>query len=554
MILLAFGLCAFGQSNHEKNPKLIVGIVVDQMRFDYLYKYESKYSEDGFKRLMREGFNFKNMHFNYKPTVTAAGHASIYTGTTPSIHGIVGNSWYDRYLQDFVENVTDSTYVLVGTQNPSTKGYSPKNLLTTTISDQLRMASNFRSKVISISLKDRGAILPGGHSANASYWHDWVSSPGYFVSSRYYMKELPSWVTDFNKEEKSNAYLDDVWNTLLPIESYTESSKDNNRYEYSLGGKPSPTFPYNLKEMRSKYKERGSEYQLLWVTPGGNSILTEFAIEAIKNEDLGKDDFTDLINISFSTPDVAGHTFGPQSIEIEDIYLRLDQNIADLLKYLDDNIGTDNYVLFLTADHAVVPVVTYLKNHKLPSGVIQVDEYDEALSQFLNNKYGVNPWVEYFAGDQVYLNRNLINEKKKIDLKSMQLDAANFLLTLEGISSVVTAEQLQFQDFNSGPKQMSQNGFYAKRSGDILLTFDPGYITNTIPGRTVNNVKGTTHGSGYNYDTHVPMLWFGSGISQGQSTRKVKITDIAPSLSMFFNLQLPSGASGHPLFEILDKN
>lgn len=554
MFLLAYGVAVFGQSNQVKKPKLIVGIVVDQMRFDFLYKYESKYSEDGFKRLIREGYNYKNMHINHAPTVTAAGHATIYSGATPSIHGIVGNTWYDRYNHDFVENVTDTAYILVGTQRPSVIGYSPKNLLTTTISDQLRMASNFQSKVISISLKDRGAILPGGHTANAAYWNDWVTSPGYFVSSSYYMDELPTWVAEFNSKEKPNAYLDQVWNTLLPIETYTESAADDNKYETSLGGKPSPTFPYNLQEMRDRYSARGSEYQLLWVTPGGNSLLAEFAMEAIKNEQLGQDEFTDLINISFSTPDVAGHTFGPQSIEVEDIYLRLDQNIADLLTYLDVHIGTDNYVLFLTADHAAIPVVSYLNDHKIPSGLIQTAEYQRALSEHLNNKYGKNPWIEYFFDGQVYLNRDVINQKKKVDLKTIQLESASFLMGLEGINSALTADQLQFQDFTSGPKKMIQDGFYAKRSGDVLLTFDPGYISNAILGRTVTNVKGTTHGSSYNYDTQVPMLWFGSGISNGQSTRRVKITDIAPTLSMFFNLQQPSGSSGDSLFEIVDKN
>jgi predicted AlkP superfamily pyrophosphatase or phosphodiesterase len=365
------------------------------------------------------------------------------------------------------------------------------------------------------------------------------------------MDTLPTWVTEFNSKEKPNGYLDEVWNTLLPIETYTESAADNNRYENSLGGKPSPTFPYNLKQMRERYRTIGSEYQLIWVTPAGNSLLTEFAMEAIKYEELGQDDITDLINISYSTPDVAGHTFGPQSVEVEDIYLRLDQNISELLTYLDDNIGNDNYMLFLTSDHAATPVVTYLHDYKLPSGLIQRDDYEMQLTSYLNDKYGDNIWVEFFSGDQVYLNREAIDQKKRVDLKTIQLEAANFLIGLEGINSAVTADQLQFQHFTSGPKKMAQDGFYAKRSGDVILTFDPGYIWNTTPGRRVTNVKGTTHGTGYNYDTQVPMLWFGAGISNGYSTRKVKIIDIVPTLSMFLNLQQPSGATGDPLFEII---
>ena len=549
LMLLIMTVNLYSQENSTQ-PKLVVGIVVDQMRFDHLYKYESKYSEEGFKRLMREGFNFKNTHYNYVPTVTAAGHASIYTGTTPSVHGIIGNSWYMRKNGKDVVNVEDPNVKLVGSAQENIKGFSPINLLTTTISDQLRSGTNFNSKVISISIKDRGAILPGGHTANAAYWHDYQSSPGHFVTSSYYMDELPEWVNEFNSLDLSNKYIDTTWETLLPIEDYTESSPDNNEYEYSLGGKASPTFPYDLKNMRNRYKAKGTEYQLLWASPGGNKLLTDFAKEAIKNEKLGMDEHTDLLAISYSTPDVAGHTFGQQSVEIEDIYLRLDRDLADLLKYLDSSVGKGNYLLFLTSDHGAIPNVSYLDDNKLPAELAQINDYYDQLSQYLNDKYGPNQWVEYFSGEQLYLNHKLISEKKKINLADMRNEVAGFMNQLDGVRIALTADQLMYNDYSSGLNQMIQNGFYPKRSGDVILSFEPGFIPNLVEGKTVTTIKGTTHGSAYNYDTHVPLLWFGTGIKAGESVRKVFTIDVAPSLSMFLNVQLPSGATGLPLYEI----
>ena len=548
LLILMMGM-VFGQSGPLDKPKLVVGIVVDQMRFDQLYKYENKYGANGFKKLMREGFNYKNTNKNYIPTFTAPGHASIYTGTTPSYHGIIGNVWYDRYKHGIRGNVEDSTELLVGTQLADNRGVSPRNLLTTTISDELRMGNNMKSKVISVSLKDRGAILPGGHTANAAYWYDWESSPGYFVTSSYYMKQLPKWVTAFNKQEKANAYLDTTWKTLFPVGEYTESAADDNPYEPALGGKSKPTFPYDFKGMRAKYKEKGTEYQLLLVSPDGNTMLTEFAMETIANEKLGTDNDTDLINISYSVTDVIGHTFGPQSVEMEDVFLRLDQNIASLLGYLDKNVGNGNYVLFLTSDHGSVPVASYLEAQKLPTGIARIGQFTNAVNGFLNSKYGSDHWIEYFKEDQLYLNRQVILART-LDLATIQQEVASFLMSMQGVRSAVTGHNLQVMDYTSSTNELLQNGYYAKRSGDVLLTFDAGIVQHANSAINTTSVKGTTHGTGYTYDTQVPMLWYGFGIPHGESVRKVATTDIAPSLAMFLNLQLPSGATGEPLAEI----
>tara|TARA_R110000772_G_scaffold184144_1_gene295226 strand:- start:396 stop:2090 length:1695 start_codon:yes stop_codon:yes gene_type:complete len=539
---------SYGQTEGSKKPKLVVGIVVDQMRSEQLYRYEAKYSDDGFKRILRDGFNYKNTKYNYTPTVTAAGHSSIYTGATPAMHGIIGNSWYNRYKKKYTSSVEDTTVVLIGSKKQNNTGASPKQLLTTTISDQLRMSTNFRSKVISVSLKDRGAVLPGGHLANAAYWHDIETSPGYFVTSSYYMNELPNWVSKFNKLEKSSKYLDTVWNTFYPIESYTESYGDNNKYEVVLG-ENGPTFPYDFNKLREKYRKRNIEYLMLGFSPAGNTLLTEFAMDAVKNEKLGSDEETDMLTISYSVTDKAGHIFGPNSVEIEDIYIRLDREISKLLKYLDKMVGKGEYTLFLTSDHGAVPIASYLNDIKIPTGVARIAQYKDRLGNYLNTKYGEGSWIQSFEDDQLYLNRTAIFEKG-LQLESVQQDAANFLVNLEGISGALTAYHLQTSQYTSGLRELVQNGYHQKRSGDVLITFDAGLVQDDDSEIEVSLVKGTIHGSGYSYDTHVPLLWFGNGITHGESVREVSPIDISSTLTMILNLQLPSGNSGYPLKEL----
>ena len=551
LLLFFIGYSYQGLAQDSNKPKLVVGVIIDQMGFDQLYKYHDRYGETGFKRLIREGFNFKNANVNYIPSETAPGHASIYTGTTPAYHGIIGNSWYDRDLGNYVGNVIDSNEELVGSINENPNGTSPKNLAATTITDELRLRSKFKSKVISVSIKDRAAILPGGKSANAAYWFDWESSPGYFVSSSFYMKKVPKWVSKFNELGKSNIYLNQSWNTLYPLSTYTASSPDDNKYEPSLGGKSSPTFPYDFKTMREKYVKSGLEYQLLLVSPGGNSLLTEFAIAAIENEELGMDEYPDILNVSYSITDVIGHTFGPQSVEMEDIYLRLDKNLGELFATLDSKVGKDDYLLFLTSDHAAIPVVSYLRDNKLDGDIARIEEYNNQLKSFLEAKYGAGSWIDNFDGDQVYLNKDTVDEKKLV-LPVIQQEVADFLMTQKGVYLALTAHELQTKTYEEGLRKTIQNGYHPKRSGDVLISYNSGTILNPDPQMVVERVKGTVHGSGYSYDTHVPLLWMGSGIPKGESVRSVNPIDITPSLAMFLNLQLPSAVQGKPLSELFD--
>ncbi|MEB8330686.1 alkaline phosphatase family protein [Flavobacteriaceae bacterium KMM 6897] len=547
--LTFFSSSALAQQN--ETPKLVVGVIIDQMRADYLYKYQDRYGEDGFKRLLREGFNFKNTNVNYIPSETAPGHASIYTGTTPSYHGIIGNSWFDRNTKSVIGNVQDDQEKIIGSVVENPYGTSPKNLLASTITDELKKRSNFKSKVISISIKDRGAILPGGKSADGVYWHDWESSPGYFVSSSYYMEGVPNWVTKFNKQEKSDTYLNETWNTLYPIEMYTLSAPDDNNYEPSLAGKPSPTFPYDFKTLREKYRENGTEFQLLWISPKGNTLLTEFAVTAMQEEQLGKDDHTDFLNVSYSVPDVIGHTFGPQSVEMEDMYLRLDKDIATLFKALDTDIGKENYTLFLTADHGAIENVSFLKDNQHDAAIARITNDGRKLEAFLDSKYGNASWVTTVNGNNLYLNKTTVDEKKLL-FPIIQKDAANFLMTLPEVSLALTADDLQTQVYEEGIRKTIQNGYHVQRSGDILITYTSGTIIHPNSNIDVADVNGTVHGSGYSYDTQVPMIWIGKGITKGESVRPVHPIDIAPSLSMLLNIPLPSSSQGKPLSELFE--
>ena len=552
LFLILLAIPATAQKTGSGAPGLVVGVVIDQMRFDHLYRYQDHYGDGGFKRLLREGYNFKNTHFDYIPTVTAAGHASIYTGAGPQTHGIVGNSWFDRATGDLVSNVGDPSVQITGSTLENPSGLSPNRMLSSTITDQLRLGTNFNSRVVSVSLKDRGAILAGGRTANAAYWHDWESSPGHFVTSTYYMDELPAWVRDFNARELTDSYLSQTWTTLLPISEYDESAPDNNPHERLLRGKETPTFPYDLQAMRKLYNGERNFYQVLWGTPFGNTLTKDFAMEALKKEGLGKRAYTDMLCVSFSTPDVAGHTFGPQSVEVQDIYLRLDRDLEDMLNTLDREVGKGNYVLFLTSDHGAMPVVSFLKANKMQAGLAVAPKIEQDLKFRLSQRFGAFEWISYFGYDQVYLDRKLIADKK-LSLSEVQDVVAEFLGQQPGVRLALTAEQLQVNEYSEGLPAQLQRGFHPQRSGDVLFALEPGFTATSDFRTPVEKVQGAGHGSGYSYDTHIPLLWFGKGIRPGHSVRKVSPTDIAPTLSMMLNLQLPDGATGQPLGELLEK-
>src|SRR6478609_5152114 len=539
-VLAIAAFSSIAQTAKPAKPKLVVGIVVDQMRQEYLYRYSGKFGEGGFKRLMNDGFMLKNAHYNYVPTYTGPGHASIYTGTTPAIHGIIGNDWYDKELKKGVNCVGDDKQKPVGSELGN-GDVSPWRMLSTTITDELELATQRRSKVVGVSIKDRGAVLPAGHTPDGAYWYD----GGKFITSTYYKPALPIWVDQFNALKLPDQYLNQEWKTILPIEQYKESGPDDSPYEAKFVGKERPVFPYNLKELR----KLNGEFDLLTRTPFGNDLLTEMAKTACKSEEMGKDEWTDFLTVSYSSPDIIGHAMGPNSVELEDTYIRLDKNLEDLFILLDKEVGKDQYTVFLTADHAVVDVPQYLKDLKIPAGNFNGANLEVKLNEFLASYFPGKKIIESISNDQVFLNQELFAGDPKtsgIDMLIATELISKFLLSTEGVADVFSESLLRQGSYEEkGPKGFVIRGYHAKRSGDIAFTLQPGWIGS-------NSVTGTTHGSSYTYDTHVPILFYGAGVKKGSSSQYHTITDIAPTLSVLLKVKFPSGCTGQPVSELLD--
>jgi len=523
------------KSNEFERPKLVVGIVVDQMRYDYISRFWNGYSEGGFKRLVKEGFNFKNNHYNYAPTSTGPGHASVYTGTTPASHGIIGNDWYDKEIGASVYCAADNTYASVGTASAAGQ-MSPKQLLTTTISDQLKLHTQSRSKVIAIALKDRGAVLPGGHTADAAYWFH-GKEEGSWISSTFYMETLPSWVTQFNS--KVPQQYKKPWDLLKSEKAYTQSGSDKNNYEGAYRGETAAVFPHDLVSLW----EANGAYDILKATAYGNSLTADFALAALKGENLGKGVDTDFLAISFSSTDYVGHQFGVNSREIEDTYYRLDLDLERLLKALDAQVGPGNYSLFLTADHAAVQVPTYLKDLKIPSGYFNSKVFKEKLNAYVADQFGSEDLIENISNYQVFLNRDLAAQLD-INLREMQEDLAQFILQDSAVERTYTAHQMWGGEYTKGIPYILQNGYNPKRSGDVLFVLKPAVISYS---RT-----GSTHGSPQIYDTHTPLLFYGKGFKRGASYERSEIPDIAPTLAAMLGIAFPNGTTGKPLTQVLE--
>ena len=515
-------------------PKLVVGIVVDQMRWDFLYRYYDRYAPNGgFKKFLNQGYSCENAFIPYTPTLTACGHTTIYTGSVPSLHGITGNAWYDRQLKRSVYCTEDQTVRGVGVTG-SVGEMSPKNMLVTTIGDEVRLASNFRSKVIGIAFKDRGGILPAGHSANAAYWFDGGS--GNWISSTYYMSELPEWVKAFNARKLVDQYYKRNWNLLYPANTYIQSASDEQNYEGKPLGADSKGFPYSLE------KFIGKNYGAIASTPYGNTLTAEMAKAAIEAEKLGAGNETDMLTVSFSSPDYVGHAFGPNSIEIEDTYLRLDKDLGDFFNYLDTKIGKGQYLVFLSADHGVSHVPGFLKENKIPAGTVSALAIMNRFNPQLKQRFGVERLIVSMNNYQVHLNHPVIDSMNlnEVAIKNWIIDSLN---RLEEISQVIDLAQLGSLPVNSKIKDMIANGYFHRRNGDIQIIFKPQWID--------GGSTGTTHGSWNPYDAHIPLLWYGWKIRPGKTNREVYMTDIAPTLAALLRVQMPSGSVGRVIEEIV---
>ena len=537
--LLFFLLILLGcsASSENKKPKLVVAIVIDQMRYDFLENLSHRYSDNGFNRLVNDGFNCKNNFYNYVPTVTGPGHSSISTGSTPKTHGIVGNNWYDRERKHSIYCTDDSNYNNVGGDDYS-GNKSPNNLLVETFADINKMSNN-KSKTISIAIKDRGSILMGGKKADAAYWY-YGKERAQWITSTFYMNQIPDWVKEFNKEDNLEKYLED-WNTLKDISTYENHEIDNNSFEKLFKGKDNSAFPYDIKSLM----KHNDCFDMIKETPYGNTMTTDFAIKAIVNENLGKRGVTDVITVGYSSTDYIGHSFGVASVETQDTYIRLDLEIQKLLSFLDKQIGKNEYTLFLTADHGVLEIPAYLSSTGVNAQAVSENDLTNKVVKKLNDVLGieVKKLIANVDNSQIYLNDEVISEMN-LNKSKVVNELVKILESFDFISKAYTADFILGSSELIEYEKLIQNGYHKERSGDIALILKENVI--------FYNGKGTTHGSGYNYDTHVPLIFYGYGIKKGETLNHTEIPDIAPTISKLLGLEMKN-STGKVLDFIFEK-
>jgi len=517
-------------AQQAKRPKLVVGIMVDQMRWDFFYRYADRYTNDGFKRLLREGFNCENTFIDFTPTYTAPGHASVYTGSVPALHGIAGNYWYDRGLKRNHYCTEDSTVNTVGSNSTAGK-QSPRTMWASTITDELKLAQNFRSKTVAISLKDRGSILPGGHTSNGSYWFD--NASGSWITSDFFMKSLPQWMVEFNNKKLPDEYLKQPWKTLFPLNTYVNSTADDKPYESNLPGEDR-TFDHQVEKVVN------NKYETFRYTPFANTYTFQTARAAIEGEKLGAGAFTDFLAISFSSTDYAGHNFGPNSVEMEDMYLRLDRDFAEFLKYLDQKVGKNQYLLFITADHGVAHVPGFAQEHKIPAGVLDDANVRALMNEKIQRRFSVSNAVEAVVNYQLYLNNTALANSNRAEVVQFILQE---LLTIPNITAAFELQQVSQAPVPARVREMVTNGYNQKRSGDIQFIYHPQWFDGWQ--------TGTTHGVWNPYDSRIPLVWFGWRIRAGKTHRQVNMTDIAPTLAALLGVQTPNACIGQVIEEVV---
>lgn len=525
-------------SAQVERPKLVVGLMVDQMRYDYLYRFADRYGSEGFNRLLREGFSCENTLIPYIPTYTAIGHSSVYTGSVPSIHGIAGNDWIIQSTGQAMYCTEDNNVAGVGASGKEGR-QSPRNLLASTITDELKLATNFRSKVIGIAIKDRGGILPAGHFADGAYWFE--AKSGNWITSTFYRDQLPNWVSQFNGKRLAEQYLKQGWNTLYPIETYVNSISDDNIYEGKWAGETSPTLPRKTGELM---KDAGLE--IIKTTPQGNTFTLDFAKAAIDNENLGRNpaNLPDFLCVSLSATDYVGHRYSLSAVEIEDTYLRLDRDIADFLKYLDKTVGKGNYTFFLTSDHAASYNPLYYTDEKGNGGYLFLRQIQREIDQELTSKFGHKGLVKSLMNYQVHLNYALIDSLKLDDQKIKNAIVKN-LKKQDGIAYVVDMENSENMFIPAPLREKIINGYNRKNSGVIQIIAEPQWYSGTP------RATGTTHGVWSPYDSHIPLVFMGWGIKPGVSNKEVYSTDIAPTLASLLHVMEPNGSIGKPIVEVL---
>ena len=541
LILLLISFTCFVSCKRQegvKRPKLVVGLVIDQMRWDYLYRFSNLYGNDGFKRLMRDGFTCQNTMVDYLPSFTAPGHSCIYTGSVPSINGIAGNNWVENQTGKGMYCVDDDAVTQVG---DTSKSYSPRNLLTTTITDELRLATNFGSHTFGIAIKDRGAILPAGHTANGAYWYS--DKSGSFVTSTYYDSAYrnPAWLQAFNKRKMADSLAALNWTLLYDPSVYTQSTQDKTSYEDAFKGENDPVFPHIIV--------KSERLNAIKVMPAGNTLTLAMARACIEGENLGQHKDPDFLAVSLSSPDYTGHQFAPNSMEIEDMYLRLDKEIADFIAYLDNTVGRGNYIFFLTADHAGAHNPNFLKDRKIPAGT-SFNIADD-LNAYLRDEFKTpEKLVTSVMNYQVFLNDTLLLGNKTFNRDEIKTHIRSWILNVmpkkynTPVAYVVDMDDMDKTPVPEPIRKMMINGYHRNRSGCIQMILNPGWFES-------DHFAGMTHGSWNPYDSHIPLIWYGWNIPRGETHTVVNMTDITPTLAALLHIQMPNGCIGKPIVDIV---
>ena len=554
-LLAAFFIYAAAATAAD-TPKLILQITVDQLRADLPLRYYDRLGEGGFRYLYEQGIVYRDGHHPHANTETIVGHTTLATGAYPAAHGMIGNLWFDRETGFTTYNVEDPAYGLLTegadvdddteidpTQRAArSDGRSPAAILVSTFSDELKAATAGNAKVIGVSVKDRGAISMAGHAGTA-YWFSKAS--GEFVTSSYYLDAYPPWVSKFNAAGPTGRYDGASWKLSERRGRYLNGDSDDREWEADVAGF-GRTFPHAYGDATSPYFTT-----LLTLSPAGDELVLDFAKQALTAERLGRDETTDYLSVSFSSTDYVGHVFGPSSLEAEDNILRLDRTLADLLAFVDSEVGLDNTLVVLSADHGGPDTPGYLENLGIPAGYVDPESWNttDAVER-IKSEFGIEgELIATYAHPYIYLDTAVVNDPS-IDRAELQEAVAREVRKLPGVAEAISAAQLDEQDYPAGElyKQIARN-YHAKRSGDVFIVFEPNWFINDFDGLVV----ASTHGSPWNYDTHVPIIFAGAGLAPAVVYRRVHTTDIAVTLSTYLGLKLPSGASGRVLEEVVER-
>ena len=536
LVLVISGTGVSGQKIPPQKPKLIVGITVSGMQYDYLSVYWDKFGDKGFRRMASTGGNCKNARYNHMITEPSVGYATIATGSKPNAHGIVADYWYERLSNRVYYSLDDEKQTIIG-GDYGDDGISPTALNSRTLSDELRVISRFKSKSIGVSMDPQAAVLMAGHTANAAYWLN--PATGTWITSSYYMDSLPQWVNDFNDKKYQETYLENTWTPLLPLEQYTESMLDNNPYETGFNGQI--TFPYELSRLSQRERDE-TTYEVLMSSPWGNTYTKDMAIAAIVNEELGQRGVSDWIHIGFNTTKYLAERYSTWSLEMQDAYLRLDQDMAHLLEFLDQQLGLENVLIYVTADNALADDPRYLAESRIPSGFFNYRTSISLLRSYLNAIYGQGDWVSFYYAQQIYLNHQLI-EDSRIPLEEVQDRVARFMVQIHGVSNALQAYVLQRSNFTDGVYERIQNSYYQKRSGDVIIYLTPGWVEYSTVGRTGF--------ADFKYGPHVPMIFYGWKVNRVTIPYEVSPADIAATVAYFLEISMPENASGKVISDLV---